>query len=229
MSYIIKTPKLRIEARSDNQKHYMKVIADNNITFGIGPAGTGKTFLAVAIGVEMLHNKFAGKNAIRQLIIARPAIEAGENLGFLPGDMTEKVDPYMRPIYDALYDTMNIEDINSMLDKGTIEIAPIAFMRGRTFKNCLVILDEAQNATRKQMQMFLTRLGDNCKMIINGDATQSDLKPDESGLIHSMLLLQHLKGVGVTQFCREDVVRHPLVADIVDAYTKDYLKGLNNE
>lgn len=218
--YQIKVPMGTITPRSENQKQYIKTIADNIITFGLGPAGTGKTFIAVAVAVEMLMNR----SSVERIIIARPAIEAGENLGFLPGDMTDKVDPYMRPIFDALYDCMGTHMADEYMDSLAIEIAPLAFMRGRTFKDAVVILDEAQNATTMQMKMFLTRIGDNCRVIVCGDESQSDLDPavvgsGKFGLTHAAKILEGKKAIGITRFCEEDVVRHPVVRTVLKAYS----------
>ena len=226
MTYKIKTPEGIIIPRSDNQKDYLQQIGENCITFGVGPAGTGKTFLAVAIGVELLmrqHNEHTKKGSIKRMIITRPAVEAGENLGFLPGDMTEKVDPYMRPIFDALNETLGPRLSEQYFEESIIEVAPIAFMRGRTLKDAVIILDEAQNTTRAQMKMFLTRIGNNTKTIVNGDMSQIDLKGgrEASGLVQAVRILPSLDNIGITRFTEEDVVRHPVVREIIKAYIKD--------
>ena len=214
---IIKTPKKSIIPRSENQKEYVRALRQSDIIISAGPAGTGKTFLAVAIGLTMLLEK-----KIDRIILSRPAVEAGERLGFLPGDMKEKVDPYLRPLYDSLYDLFDFEKIQRMIEIGDIEIAPLAFMRGRTLKNSFAILDEAQNATDTQIKMFLTRLGENSKIVVNGDPTQIDL-PNKSlsGLLRSKELLGHLNEISVVDFDHADVVRHPLVSKIVKAYQKN--------
>ena len=214
---IIKTPKKSIIPRSENQKEYVRALRQSDIIISAGPAGTGKTFLAVAIGLTMLLEK-----KIDRIILSRPAVEAGERLGFLPGDMKEKVDPYLRPLYDSLYDLFDFEKIQRMIEIGDIEIAPLAFMRGRTLKNSFAILDEAQNATDTQIKMFLTRLGENSKIVVNGDPTQIDL-PNKSlsGLVRSKELLGHLNEISVVDFDHADVVRHPLVSKIVKAYLKN--------
>ena len=214
---IIKTPKKSIIPRSEKQKAYVRALRQSEIIISAGPAGTGKTFLAVAVGLTMLLEK-----KIERIILSRPAVEAGERLGFLPGDMKEKVDPYLRPLYDSLYDLFHFEKIQRMIEIGDIEIAPLAFMRGRTLKNSFAILDEAQNATETQIKMFLTRIGENSKIVVNGDPTQIDL-PNKtmSGLIKSKKLLAHLDEISVVDFDHSDVVRHPLVSKIVKAYSKD--------
>ncbi|MDC1032651.1 PhoH family protein [Candidatus Pelagibacter sp.] len=212
---IIKTPKKSIIPRSEKQKEYVRALRQNDIVFSAGPAGTGKTFLAVAVGLTMLLEK-----KIERIILSRPAVEAGERLGFLPGDMKEKVDPYLRPLYDSLYDLFDFEKIQRMIEIGDIEIAPLAFMRGRTLKNSFAILDEAQNATDTQIKMFLTRIGENTKIVVNGDPTQIDLpNKSMSGLDKSKKLLSHLKEISVVDFDHVDVVRHPLVSKIVKAYS----------
>ena len=212
---IIKTPKKSIIPRSEKQKEYVRALRQNEIIISAGPAGTGKTFLAVAVGLTMLLEK-----KIERIILSRPAVEAGERLGFLPGDMKEKVDPYLRPLYDSLYDLFHFEKIQRMIEIGDIEIAPLAFMRGRTLKNSFAILDEAQNATDTQIKMFLTRIGENSKIVINGDPSQIDL-PNKSlsGLNRSKKLLGHLNEISVVDFDHTDVVRHPLVSKIVKAYS----------
>jgi len=212
---IIKTPKKSIIPRSEKQKEYVRALRQNDIIISAGPAGTGKTFLAVAVGLTMLLEK-----KIERIILSRPAVEAGERLGFLPGDMKEKVDPYLRPLYDSLYDLFHFEKIQRMIEIGDIEIAPLAFMRGRTLKNSFAILDEAQNATDTQIKMFLTRIGENTKIVVNGDPSQIDLpNKNLSGLERSKKLLNHLKEISVVDFDHTDVVRHPLVSKIVKAYS----------
>ena len=187
-----------------------------DLVFGIGPAGTGKTYLAVVIGVSLLK-----KNIVRKIILTRPVVEAGENLGFLPGDLKEKVDPYLRPLYDALYDVLGLEQTEKMIERGIIEIAPLAYMRGRTLEDAYIILDEAQNTTKQQMKMFLTRLGFNSKMVVTGDETQIDLpKPVKSGLKHAKEILHDVKGIEFVQFETVDVVRHTLVQKIIESYEK---------
>ncbi len=212
---IIKTPKKSIIPRSEKQKEYVRALRESEIIISAGPAGTGKTFLAVAIGLTMLLEK-----KIERIILSRPAVEAGERLGFLPGDMKEKVDPYLRPLYDSLYDLFHFEKIQRMIEIGDIEIAPLAFMRGRTLKNSFAILDEAQNATDTQIKMFLTRIGENTKIVVNGDPSQIDLpNKNLSGLGRAKKLLSHLKEISVVDFDHSDVVRHPLVSKIVKAYS----------
>ena len=202
-----------IYAKTFNQKEYYRKIQDNDLVFGIGPAGTGKTYLAVVIGVALLK-----KNIVRKIILTRPVVEAGENLGFLPGDLKEKVDPYLRPLYDALYDVLGLEQTEKMIERGIIEIAPLAYMRGRTLEDAYIILDEAQNTTKQQMKMFLTRLGFNSKMVVTGDETQIDLpKPVKSGLKE---ILSDVKGIEFVQFETVDVVRHTLVQKIIESYEK---------
>ena len=212
---IIKTPKKSIIPRSEKQKKYVRALRQSDIIISAGPAGTGKTFLAVAVGLTMLLEK-----KIERIILSRPAVEAGERLGFLPGDMKEKVDPYLRPLYDSLYDLFHFEKIQRMIEIGDIEIAPLAFMRGRTLKNSFAILDEAQNATDTQIKMFLTRIGENSKIVVNGDPSQIDLaNKSMSGLDRSKKLLSHLNEISVIDFDHSDVVRHPLVSKIVKAYS----------
>ena len=214
---IIKTPKKSIIPRSEKQKSYVRALRQSDIIISAGPAGTGKTFLAVAVGLTMLLEK-----KIERIILSRPAVEAGERLGFLPGDMKEKVDPYLRPLYDSLYDLFDFEKIQRRIEIGDIEIAPLAFMRGRTLKNSFAILDEAQNATDTQIKMFLTRIGENSKIVVNGDPTQIDLpNKNMSGLVRSKELLGHLNEIAVVDFDHSDVVRHPLVSKIVKAYSKN--------
>ncbi len=215
IEYIIKTPKKSVIPRSEKQKNYVYALKESEIVISTGPAGTGKTFLAVAVALTMLLEK-----KIERIILSRPAVEAGERLGFLPGDMRDKVDPYLRPLYDSLYDLLDFEKIQKKIEVGDIEIAPLAFMRGRTLKNSFAILDEAQNATDTQIKMFLTRIGENSKIVINGDPSQIDL-PNKSlsGLNRSKKLLGHLKEISVVDFDHFDVVRHPLVSKIVKAYS----------
>ncbi len=212
---IIKTVQGKmIYAKTFNQKDYYRKIQDNDLVFGIGPAGTGKTYLAVVIGVALLK-----KNIVRKIILTRPVVEAGENLGFLPVDLKEKVDPYLRPLYDALYDVLGLEQTEKMIERGIIEIAPLAYMRGRTLEDAYIILDEAQNTTKQQMKMFLTRLGFNSKMVVTGDETQIDLpKPVKSGLKHAKEILSDVKGIEFVQFETVDVVRHTLVQKIIESY-----------
>ncbi len=215
IEYIIKTPKRSVIPRSEKQKSYVRALKESEIIISAGPAGTGKTFLAVAVALTMLLDK-----KIERIILSRPAVEAGERLGFLPGDMREKVDPYLRPLYDSLYDLLDFEKIQKKIEVGDIEIAPLAFMRGRTLKNSFAILDEAQNATDTQIKMFLTRIGENSKIVINGDPSQIDLSNKSlSGLNRSKKLLGHLNEISVIDFNYTDVVRHPLVSKIVKAYS----------
>jgi len=215
IEYIIKTPKKSVIPRSERQKNYVRALKENDVIISTGPAGTGKTFLAVAVALTMLLEK-----KIERIILSRPAVEAGERLGFLPGDMREKVDPYLRPLYDSLYDLLDYEKIQKRIEIGDIEIAPLAFMRGRTLKNSFAILDEAQNATDIQIKMFLTRIGENTKIVINGDPSQVDLpNKNLSGLNRSKKLLGHLKEISVVDFDHSDVVRHPLISKIVKAYS----------
>lgn len=211
---VIRTRRKQIAARTPTQATYIEAIRNNDLVFGLGPAGTGKTYLAVCMAVSMF---VAGE--VERIILSRPAVEAGERLGFLPGDMKEKVDPYLRPIYDALYDTLPAEQVSRKLENGDIEVAPLAFMRGRTLKNAFVLLDEAQNTTTMQMKMFLTRLGENSRMVVTGDLSQIDLPPGQkSGLADAVQTLSGVKGIDMIRFSAEDVVRHPLVARIVAAY-----------
>ena len=215
IEYIIKTPKKSVIPRSEKQKNYVRALKESDIIISTGPAGTGKTFLSVAVALTMLLEK-----KIERIILSRPAVEAGERLGFLPGDMKEKVDPYLRPLYDSLYDLFHFEKIQRMIEIGDIEIAPLAFMRGRTLKNSFAILDEAQNASDTQIKMFLTRIGENSKIVVNGDPSQIDLpNKSMSGLDRSKKLLSHLNEISVIDFDHSDVVRHPLVSKIVKAYS----------
>ena len=213
---LIKTPRKTVIARSEKQSDYIKALKENDIVISLGPAGTGKSFLAVSVGVTMLLEK-----KIERVILSRPAVEAGEKLGFLPGDIKEKVDPYLRPLYDALYELFGAEKIAKKIETGEIEIAPLAFMRGRTLKNCFAILDEAQNATETQIKMFLTRIGENSKLVVNGDPSQIDLiNKSQSGLIKSKNILKNIKEIKILEFDHNDVVRHPLVSKIIRAYQK---------
>lgn len=208
------TRRADLRARTPNQALYLQNIAEHDITFGIGPAGTGKTYLAVACAVDALE-----RSAVQRIVLTRPAVEAGERLGFLPGDLTQKVDPYLRPLYDALYDLMGYDKVQKAFERNALEIAPLAFMRGRTLNNAFVILDEAQNTTPEQMKMFLTRIGFGAKAVITGDVSQIDLpKGAMSGLIDAERVLKRTKGISINRFTSADVVRHPLVARIVDAY-----------
>ena len=213
---LIKTPRKSVIARSQKQSDYIKALRENDIVMALGPAGTGKSFLAVSVAITLLMEK-----KIERVILSRPAVEAGEKLGFLPGDMKEKVDPYLRPLYDALYELFGFEKIDKKIESGEIEIAPLAFMRGRTLKNCFAILDEAQNATETQIKMFLTRIGENSKLVVNGDPTQVDLiNKSHSGLIKSKNILSQIKEIKIVEFDHTDVVRHPLVSKIIKAYQK---------
>tara|TARA_B100000459_G_scaffold719_1_gene429 strand:+ start:690 stop:1637 length:948 start_codon:yes stop_codon:yes gene_type:complete len=212
----IKTPKKSIIPRGNNQRSYIKSINQNDINFGIGPAGTGKTYLAVASAVDALL-----KEKVDRIILMRPAVEAGEKLGFLPGDLSQKVDPYLRPLYDALYEMLGIERTEKYLEKGIVEIAPLAYMRGRTLNNSFIIVDESQNTTKEQMKMILTRMGFGSYLLINGDLTQIDLpKNIESGLAHAVRVVSDTEDIGVVNFDSKDIVRHPLVRKIIDAYKR---------
>ena len=203
-----------VKARTLNQATYLDNIANNDITFGIGPAGTGKTYLAVACAVDALE-----RSAVQRIVLTRPAVEAGERLGFLPGDLAQKIDPYLRPLYDALYELMGADKVQKCFERNALEIAPLAFMRGRTLNNAFVILDEAQNTTPEQMKMFLTRIGFGARAVITGDVSQIDLPKDQlSGLIDAERVLKRVEGIAITRLTSADVVRHPLVARIVDAY-----------
>ena len=214
---VIKTPRKSIIPRSAVQKKYIEALKSKEIIMALGPAGTGKTYLAVAVAITMLLDK-----KIDKIILSRPAVEAGERLGFLPGDMKEKVDPYLQPLYDSLYDLLGYEKIQKKIEIGEIEIAPLAFMRGRTLKNCFAILDEAQNATKTQIKMFLTRIGENSKLVVNGDPSQVDLlNKNSSGLTNSTEILKKLKEIAILEFDQRDVVRNPLVSKIVEAYQEN--------
>ena len=211
---LIKTPRKSVIARSEKQSDYIEALKENDITMALGPAGTGKSFLAVSVAVTLLMEK-----KIDRVILSRPAVEAGEKLGFLPGDMKEKVDPYLRPLYDALYELFGADKIDKKIETGEIEIAPLAFMRGRTLKNCFAILDEAQNATETQIKMFLTRIGENSKLVVNGDPSQVDLiNKAHSGLVKSKNILKNINEIEIIEFDHNDVVRHPLVSKIIRAY-----------
>ncbi|AVR95314.1 PhoH family protein [Pseudoduganella armeniaca] len=213
-SPVLKTRRSDLRGRTPHQIRYLRNILEHDISFGIGPAGTGKTYLAVACAVDALE-----RDAVKRIILTRPAVEAGERLGFLPGDLAQKVDPYLRPLYDALYDLLGFDRTMKMFEKQVIEIAPLAYMRGRTLNHAFVILDEAQNTTVEQMKMFLTRIGFGSKAVVTGDVTQVDLaKHQKSGLVDAVQVLRDVRGIAFSQFSSEDVVRHPLVARIVDAY-----------
>ena len=213
---LLMTRKSEVRGRTPRQNTYLQAIQEHDITFGIGPAGTGKTYLAVACAVDALQ-----RETVRRLVLVRPAVEAGEKLGFLPGDLAQKVDPYLRPLYDALYDLMGVEKVVKAFDRGVIEIAPLAYMRGRTLNHSFIILDEAQNTTPEQMKMFLTRIGFGSKAVITGDVTQIDLaRGQKSGLIEARAVLQDIRGIAFSEFLAEDVVRHPLVQKIVTAYER---------
>jgi phosphate starvation-inducible protein PhoH and related proteins len=205
-----------LHGRTPHQLEYIENILAHDLTLGIGPAGTGKTYLAVACAVDALE-----RDKVKRIVLVRPAVEAGERLGFLPGDLAQKVDPYLRPLYDALYDLVGFEKTGKLLERGTIELAPLAYMRGRTLNHSFIILDEAQNTTPEQMKMFLTRIGFGAKAVVNGDVTQIDLaRGQKSGLIEARRILDGVRGIAFTQFGAQDVVRHPLVARIIDAYEK---------
>ncbi|GHD25011.1 PhoH family protein [Halioglobus pacificus] len=211
---VIRTKRASIKPRGKNQQGYVRTIKQCDINFGVGPAGTGKTYLAVACAVEALLEE-----RVRRILLVRPAVEAGEKLGFLPGDLSQKIDPYLRPLYDALYEMLGFETVNKYIERNIIEVAPLAFMRGRTLNNAFIILDEAQNTTREQMKMFLTRIGFGSTAVITGDATQIDLpRGSQSGLTHASNILTGVEGIGFTWFANKDVVRHPLVQRIVEAY-----------
>ncbi len=212
----LRTRRAELRARTPRQGEYIENIQNHDITFGIGPAGTGKTYLAVACAVDALE-----REAVKRLVLTRPAVEAGERLGFLPGDLNQKIDPYLRPLYDALYDLMGFDKAARLMERQTIEVAPLAFMRGRTLNHAFIILDEAQNTTPEQMQMFLTRIGFGAKAVVTGDVTQIDLqRHQKSGLIDAEEVLKDVRGIAFTRFGAEDVVRHPLVARIVNAYAE---------
>ena len=218
LDQIIKTPRRSVIPRSKKQSEYLKALLNENIILSLGPAGTGKSYLAVSVAVTMLMEK-----KVERVILSRPAVEAGERLGFLPGDMKDKVDPYLRPLYDALYDLFGYEKIQRKIESGEIEIAPLAFMRGRTLKNSFAILDEAQNATLTQIKMFLTRIGENSKLVVNGDQYQIDLiNKKDSGLIRSKNILKNINEIKFVEFDHNDVVRHPLVSKIIQAYKKNF-------
>ena len=214
---VIKTPKRSVIPRSKKQKEYVKALKTSQIIMSLGPAGTGKTYLAVAVALSMLLEK-----KVERIILSRPAVEAGERLGFLPGDMKDKIDPYLRPLYDSLHDMFHYDKIQKKIENGEIEIAPLAFMRCRTLINCFAILDEAQNATQTQIKMFLTRIGENSKLVVNGDPSQIDLpNKGQSGLVQSQMILKDIKEISVVNFDHNDVIRHPLVSKIVEAYKKN--------
>ena len=214
---VVRTRKKPIKPRGGNQRRYVELIRANDVNFGVGPAGTGKTYLAVACAVEALEN-----NAVSRILLVRPAVEAGEKLGFLPGDLAQKIDPYLRPLYDALYEMLGVERVNKLIDRNVIEVAPLAFMRGRTLNGAFIILDESQNTTMEQMKMFLTRIGFGSTAVITGDITQIDLpQGHRSGLVHVLHALKDVEGLSFTRFGSRDVVRHPLVRRIVEAYTRD--------
>jgi len=213
----VKTRKGSIKGRGEHQKQYLDKIKTHDLALGIGPAGTGKTYLAVACAVDALIN-----DEVDRLVLVRPAVEAGERLGFLPGDLSQKIDPYLRPMYDALYEMMGAEKVAKLIERNVIEIAPLAYMRGRTLNDAFIILDEAQNTTIDQMKMFLTRIGFGSKAVVTGDITQVDLPHDKvSGLRHAMHILENIEGIGITMFDVQDVVRHPLVKKIVSAYERE--------
>jgi len=214
---VIKTPKRSVIPRSKKQKEYVRSLKTNQIVISLGPAGTGKTYLAVAVALSMLLEK-----KVERIILSRPAVEAGERLGFLPGDVKDKIDPYLRPLYDSLYDLLDYDKIQRKIESGSIEIAPLAFMRGRTLKNSFAILDEAQNATETQIKMFLTRIGKNSRLVVNGDPSQIDLtNKNQSGLIKLQTILKNIKDISFINFDHKDVMRHPLVTKIVEAYQKN--------
>jgi phosphate starvation-inducible PhoH-like protein len=213
-SPILKTRRSDLRGRTPHQTQYLKAILEHDVTFGVGPAGTGKTYLAVACAVDALE-----RDAVKRIVLTRPAVEAGERLGFLPGDLAHKVDPYLRPLYDALYDLLGFDRTQKMFEKQAIEIAPLAYMRGRTLNHAFIILDEAQNTTPEQMKMFLTRIGFGSKAVVTGDVTQIDLqRGQKSGLVDALTVLSSVRGIAFTRFTSADVVRHPLVGRIVDAY-----------
>ena len=218
---ILMTKRGDLHGRTPRQVEYLQQIQDHDITFGIGPAGTGKTYLAVASAIDAIS-----RDRVKRIVLVRPAVEAGEKLGFLPGDLNQKVDPYLRPLYDALYDLAGYDTVNKMFERGAIEVAPLAYMRGRTLNQSFIILDEAQNTTPEQMKMFLTRIGFGTKAVITGDVTQIDLqKHQKSGLVEAQKILKNVKGLAFTQFLSADVVRHPLVQKIINAYEDYELKN----
>lgn len=218
---VLMTRRGDLHGRTPRQVNYLQQIQDHDITFGIGPAGTGKTYLAVASAVDAMS-----RDRVKRIILVRPAVEAGERLGFLPGDLNQKVDPYLRPLYDALYDLAGYDTVNKMFERGAIEVAPLAYMRGRTLNQSFIILDEAQNTTPEQMKMFLTRIGFGTKAVITGDVTQIDLqRHQKSGLVEAQKILKNVKGIAFTQFLSQDVVRHPLVQKIINAYEQYESKG----
>ena len=218
---ILMTRRGDLHGRTPRQVEYLQQIQDHDITFGIGPAGTGKTYLAVACAVDAMT-----RDKVKRIVLVRPAVEAGERLGFLPGDLNQKVDPYLRPLYDALYDLAGYDTVNKMFERGVIEVAPLAYMRGRTLNQSFIILDEAQNTTPEQMKMFLTRIGFGTKAVITGDVTQIDLqRHQKSGLVEAQKILKGIKGIAMTHFLSADVVRHPLVQKIVNAYEEYELKN----
>ncbi len=222
---MLRTRRSDLKPRTPRQGEYIEQILGHDIAFGIGPAGTGKTYLAVACAVDALE-----RDVVKRIVLTRPAVEAGERLGFLPGDLAQKVDPYLRPLYDALYDLMGFDKVARLLERSTIEVAPLAFMRGRTLNHAFVILDEAQNTTREQMQMFLTRIGFGAKAVVTGDITQIDLpKGMKSGLVDAQSVLKEVRGIAFTRFTHEDVVRHPLVARIVHAYAQQKKQADSNK
>jgi phosphate starvation-inducible PhoH-like protein len=215
-SDIIKTPRMMIQVRGDHQQNYLQTIRENVLNFGVGPAGTGKTYIAVACAVEALM-----RDEVSRILLVRPAVEAGEKLGFLPGDLSQKIDPYLRPLYDALNDMLGSEQVEKLIERNVIEVAPLAYMRGRTLSHSYIILDESQNTTREQMKMFLTRIGFGSKAVVTGDITQVDLpRGVQSGLRHVLDVLKDVEGIGLTHFANSDVVRHPLVQKVVEAYDK---------
>ena len=221
---ILMTKRGDLHGRTPRQVGYLQQIQDHDITFGIGPAGTGKTYLAVASAVDAMT-----RDRVKKIVLVRPAVEAGEKLGFLPGDLNQKVDPYLRPLYDALYDLAGYDTVNKMFERGAIEVAPLAYMRGRTLNQSFIILDEAQNTTPEQMKMFLTRIGFGTKAVITGDVTQIDLqRHQKSGLVEAQKILRYIKGIAMTHFLSADVVRHPLVQKIVNAY-EEYEKKVTND
>ncbi len=221
---VLMTKRGDLHGRTPRQVEYLQQIQDHDITFGIGPAGTGKTYLAVASAVDAMS-----RDRVKRIVLVRPAVEAGEKLGFLPGDLNQKVDPYLRPLYDALYDLAGYDTVNKMFERGAIEVAPLAYMRGRTLNQSFIILDEAQNTTPEQMKMFLTRIGFGTKAVITGDVTQIDLqRHQKSGLVEAQKILKDIKGIAMTHFLSQDVVRHPLVQKIVNAYEEYEKKNAND-